>query len=888
MEKEYNFREAESRWYECWEDSGCFLRSENPEGKSYTIVIPPPNVTGVLHMGHLLNNTLQDVLIRRARQDGYCAFWQAGTDHAGISLQVVVEKKLRKEGVDPNALSREEFLEHAYRWRDMHGNIILNQLKHLGVSCDFSKKVHTLDAAYARTVLTGFVEFFRKGLIYRGRRMVNWCPKSQTALSDEEVLMQMRKGKLYRMRYEIVEDPGSFIEISTTRPETIPGDVAVAIHPDDPRYRHIIGKHARRPFPEMEIPIIGDAVVLRDFGTGALKITPAHDSVDFAVAQRHGLAIIDVITADGHMNERTGPELCGLTREDAREKAVQMLQERGLLLAAEDYEHSVGISERSGVPIEPRLSEQWFLRYPCIELAKEAVRNGIIQFFPRRWEKTYLHWLDNIQDWCISRQLLWGHRIPVWYRRGCERLNPANLHVSVEGPADPENWEQDEDVLDTWFSSAFWPLGTLGWPDQDAMARHHFDFFYPTATLVTGPDIIFFWVARMIIMSLAFLKGDLEQTVPFRTVYFTGIIRDAQGRKMSKSLGNSPEPLDLIDTYGADGVRFGLLSIAPEGQDVLFDSARMEQGRNFCTKLWNACRFRFLQGKLEKAQAPAPEHISVEDEAILQGLSDLTEYQESAFRKYEFHSAVQRMEKFFRDDYCDWYVEVCKIRMRLDESKRAHILNFQDIILRHYLQLLHPFTPFITQELWCTMGYDDQEKFIQNVPLQRAEQLKQIANISEDNIAIVMELRESVAAIRAHKSSLGLASQTQLRAYYHSENRENAIKKHFPILCSLCGFEELIATKSLRGRPATLTPWGTFAVDVPNNTDHGQERARLQREIETLERNIATSEAKLNDENFLSNAPEKVISGAKILLGENRSKLIKTREVLESLRGIQK
>jgi valyl-tRNA synthetase len=883
MEKEYQFKEVERRWYELWEKSGCFRRPESLDGESYTIVMPPPNVTGVLHMGHLLNNTLQDVLIRRARQNGRCVFWQPGTDHAGISLQVVVEKKLIKKGINPKELSREEFLEYARQWRDDHGDIILNQLRHLGVSCDFSKKVHTLDPAYSRTVLAGFVELYRRGLIYRGRRMVNWCPKTQTAISDEEVLMQTQKGTLYRMRYEIVEDPGNFIEISTTRPETIPGDVAVAVHPEDPRYQHLIGKHARRPFPEVQIPIIGDNAVLRDFGTGALKITPAHDPVDFAVGQRHGLSAIDVLTPDGRMNELAGSELCGLTRESARGKAVQMLRERGLLLAAEDYEHSVGISERSGVPIEPRLSDQWFLSYPCVERAKAAIQNGVIQFFPRRWEKTYLHWLDNIQDWCISRQLLWGHRIPVWYRRGCDRRDPANWHVSLVGPADPENWERDNDVLDTWFSSAFWPLGTLGWPDAKAMAKHNFDFFYPTATLITGPDIIFFWVARMIIMSIAFLGGDMQQIVPFRAVYFTGIVRDSQGRKMSKSLGNSPEPLDLIGQYGADGVRFGLLSIAPQGQDVLFDSVRMEQGRNFCTKLWNACRFRILQGNLEMPPGIIQSFMMAEDESILHSLIDLTQQMELAFSQYEFHGAVQRLEKFFRDDYCDWYVEVCKTRMRQDESQRAHILMLQDIILRHYLQLLHPFMPFITQELWHAMGYSGDEKFIQNVPLKTAEQLKKIATISPNNVAMVAELRETINIIRAHKSFLGLAKQTQLRIYYHSENRRAAILKYGTILCFLCGLGELIDVDSLGGRPTTLTPWGIFAIDAPNNIDNKQELERLRKEIEVMERNIANNETKLNSKDFLSRAPEKIIAGARTLLEENRDKLMKSQKLLAAL-----
>ncbi|MDR2576659.1 MAG: valine--tRNA ligase, partial [Puniceicoccales bacterium] len=600
MDSACDFKNFEAKLCAQWAERNCFSAAVEAGRATCTIMMPPPNVTGVLHMGHLLNNTLQDILIRRAWQSGKNVLWQAGTDHAGISMQVRVEKELQKEGIDAKKLSREEFLAHAERWRDKHGNIILEQLRHLGVCCDLQKKVHTLDPDYCQTVLHGFVELFRRGYIYKGKRMVHWCPVSQTALSDEEVLARETIGQLHRVRYEVVEEPGRFIEICTTRPETIGGDVAIAVHPSNERYADLVGKHCWRPFPREAIPIIADDAVDKDFGTGALKITPAHANVDFEIGQRHGLPLREVIDADGRLNAMAGKELEGMNRDSAREKSVEILRSLGNWVSAEQHTSAVGISERSGEPVEPRLSEQWFLRYPHVDLAKRAVSEGHIRFFPRRWEKTYLHWLENIQDWCISRQLLWGHQIPVWYKNGEDRSNPENWHVSLAGPKDLENWTREKDVLDTWFSSAFWPLGTLGWPDKGAMERRHFSTFFPTTTLVTGPDIIFFWVARMIFMAIAFLgngsDAKLPDCIPFRAVYFTGIVRDGQGRKMSKSLGNSPEPLDLIGRYGADGIRFGLISCAPRGQDILFGEERLEQGRNFRTKLWNACRFRTLQG----------------------------------------------------------------------------------------------------------------------------------------------------------------------------------------------------------------------------------------------------------------------------------------------------
>ena len=589
MEKAYSPQEVEDRLYKKWLNDKCFSGKIDQSKPSYSIVIPPPNVTGVLTMGHVLNNTIQDILARRARQEGKSVLWLPGTDHAGIATQTKVEQSLAKEGKSRRELGRDNFLEHAALWRDKHGGIILNQLQKLGCSCDWDRNVHTLDDDYSKAVIDAFVKLYKRGYVYRGQRMVNWCPASLTALSDEEVIMKPQKGYFYKIRYNILEAPGAYVEVSTTRPETIVGDVALAIHPEDPRWKNLKGKHVLRPINPKALPIVADEAVQRDFGTGVLKITPAHDKLDFEIAKRHNLPMIEILNPDGTLNEHAGANYQGMERFAARKIIAKNLEDEGLLLEREPYENNVGFSERADVPIEPRLSEQWFLKYPRVEEAKQAVRDGHIKFFPKRWEKTYLHWLENIQDWCISRQLWWGHRIPVWYRKGGVRSDPENWYVSTTPPKDPHNWEQDEDVLDTWASSWLWPLATLGWPDEEAMEEKGLDYFYPTSALVTGPDIIFFWVARMIMAGLEFKgfeksknitlsEADIAKRVPFNEVYFTGIIRDAEGRKMSKSLGNSPDPLELIAKYGADGLRHGIMSIAPKGQDIRFSEERIEQG----------------------------------------------------------------------------------------------------------------------------------------------------------------------------------------------------------------------------------------------------------------------------------------------------------------------
>ncbi|MBP3525499.1 MAG: valine--tRNA ligase, partial [Opitutales bacterium] len=669
ISKAYNPSEVEDKWYGKWVESGCFKARKAARGEAFSIVIPPPNVTGVLTMGHVLNNTIQDILIRRARQLGKNAVWIPGTDHAGVATQTKVEAYLRKEKrTSAKELGREKFVEIAKQWRDKHGGIIIGQLKKLGASCDWDRLVHTLDDDYSKAVLTAFVKLFKEGYIYRGKRMVNWCPANLTALSDEEVVMVHCKSKLYKMKYELAGQPGTYLQISTTRPETIMGDSAVAVNPKDERYAHLVGKRAIRPFPRAEIPIIGDEYVDMSFGTGVLKVTPAHDPADFEIGRRHNLEVIEVMNPDGTMNALAGKDFEGLDRFEAREKAVKKLDELGLLVAVEDYENNVGYSERGNVPIEPRLSDQWFMRYPKVKEAKAAVESGAIRFWPQRWEKTYTHWLDNIRDWCISRQIWWGHRIPVWYRKGVENPDindPEQVHVSVEGPSDPENWTRDEDSLDTWASSWIWPFATMGWPDEDKMRELEMDKFYPTSDLVTGPDIIFFWVARMIMAGLEFLPGPMSSRIPFKNVYFTGIIRDMKGRKMSKSLGNSPDPLDIIARYGADGLRFGVMNCAPQGQDILFSEERVELGRNFCNKLWNACRFRQMSGgaadnsSIEAIAARIDtSKLDANDHAILANLRKCSENVARDYESYQFNSITQELYAFFWNDFCGWYLEV--------------------------------------------------------------------------------------------------------------------------------------------------------------------------------------------------------------------------------------
>src|SRR6266478_734206 len=713
VSKAYEPQAAEEKWYARWLAEGYFTANPASPKPPFSIVMPPPNVTGVLTLGHVLNNTIQDILARRARMQGFEVLWLPGMDHAGIATQTAVEKYLlRTEKKTRYDLGREEFLRRVLEWQDKHGGIIIEQLKRLGCSCDWSRHRYTLDDTYVRAVQNVFVDLYHKGLIYRRRRMINWDPAAQTALSDEEVINKPQKGTLYYVRYEIVEEPGRFLEVATTRPETIMADTAMAFHPNDKRYVDLLGKHAWRPLAREKLPIIADEAIDPEFGTGVLKVTPAHDTVDFEIGQRHNLSIVDVLSDNGKIRCPAVPELNGLDRFEARKKAADLLQEKGLLSRIEPYENNVGFSQRSDVPIEPRISEQWFLRYPKTKEALAVVREHLIRFFPAHWEKVHSQWLENIRDWCISRQVWWGHRIPAWYRKG-----KSEIYVGVEPPADPENWTQDPDTLDTWFSSWLWAYETM---DDETRKK-----FYPTSVLVTAPDIIFFWVARMIIAGLEFKPGKSERdqdNIPFRDVFFTGIIRDKQGRKMSKSPGNSPDPLDLIAKYGADGLRFGLMRIAPSGQDIRFDEKQIEEGRNFATKLWNAARFRQMHGPSNRNPELKESELSIYAIEALARLSETISAVEAGYRDYQFNAVAQQLYDFVWGDFCDWFVEAGKTDIfGEDKARKQSTLATMDYILSAIIRLLHPFMPHLTEELWSLMGFGPgKNDFLDFAPLPQA------------------------------------------------------------------------------------------------------------------------------------------------------------------------
>jgi valyl-tRNA synthetase len=907
--KSYEARDVEAKWYAAWEEAGCFAGQAGEGQETHTIVIPPPNVTGILHMGHVLNNTLQDALTRRARLEGKAALWVPGTDHAGIATQTMVEKHLKKtEGKTRHDLGREAFLERVWDWRHEKGDKILQQLKELGCSCDWNRTHFTMDEGYSKSVRTAFVSLFEKGHIYRGKRMVNWCPVSKTALSDEEVEMRPTKGHIWRLRYQLVEPVGehTHIVLETTRPETIAADVAVAVHPKDERFKDLVGKSVWRPLGErVAIPIITDEAVEMDFGGGALKVTPAHDKVDFEIGQRNGLEVIESIDPDGTLNAFAGPQLAGMERFAGRKKAAELLEERGNLIEAKPYENNVGYSQRAGVPIEPRPMQQWWLRYPRVEEAKQVVRDGLVQMYPARWSKVYLNWLENIQDWCISRQLWWGHRIPVWYAKGVDRENlteadlrdPTKIHVSLEGPADPENWDQEADVLDTWASSWLWPMGTLGWPDEGEQAKSNFDAFYPTTTLATGADIIFFWVARMIMAGLEFARpgAPVEERIPFQHVFFNGIVRDKKGRKMSKTLGNSPDPLDLIKDYGADGVRFGLLQMAPLGQDVKFDEGRIESGKNFCNKLWNACRFRTMSGEMSDNRSLDailarldPAQFDEDDHAIIAATLDAMRTLEKSFAEFEFATATQKLYSFFWNDFCDWYVEVAKTRVQ-DPGAKDHALAVQDLVIRQFLLLFEPFAPFISEELWQVMGYGGEGEFLQDNRLETADELS--AAIAQRGQAVdaaasamVDRLKQFTTQARQLKADQSVAQKRDVTFHVQANDTEwMQLEPHGAKLARLIGAESITRTSDEPSLPAIVSPFGTLYLDTGIKIDPEAERARLTKELAQVQKHIAGTKGRLSNDAFVSKAPPAVIEGAKKQLADQEAKAEEIERLLKAL-----
>jgi len=888
LPKAYEPQAVEAKWYAAWLEGKCFEADPSSAKEAYSIVIPPPNVTGILHLGHVLNNALQDILARRARQEGKEVLWLPGTDHAGIATQAKVERELREtEGKTRRDLGREEFLKRVWDFKNKHGDIIIKQLKRLGCSCDWSRERFTMDEAYTKWVSHVFVELFKEGLIYRGKRIVNWCPVSLTALSDEEVIMTPQKSKLYYMKYELADAPGEYLQISTTRPETLMGDVAVAVNPKDERFSKYIGRKVIRPFPHAEIPVIADEHVDIEFGTGALKITPAHDKADFEIGIRHNLEIIDVLTPDAHINCPDCPDLHGLDRFVARKKAAAKLEEMGLLIKVEEYDNNVGFSERAHVPVEPRISMQWFLKYPCVKEAADAVANGDIKFRPERWAKTYAHWMENLQDWCISRQLWWGHQIPVWYHKekldalkNAESLDMSDfdkgdIHVGLQAPADAENWVRDEDVMDTWFSSWLWPFATMSDLGEDSATLKK---FHPTTDLVTGPDIIFFWVARMIMAGFRF-TGEL----PFRNVFFTSIIRDLKGRKMSKSLGNSPDPIDLMEKYGADGLRFGLLRIAPVGSDLRFDEVSVEEGRNFANKIYNACRFRQMAGS-DQCQAIGdqkelpPYHID-----IMAKLDALSADLKASYAEYRFGEIAQLLYEFLWNEFCDKFLEAVKLDLRETATPEARALTLAtfDTVMGRYLQLLSPYMPHIAEELSVRMGYVREGEFLMRKPLPSAPLLSSDPSGAQAQAAAIYE---TAGRLRNLKTEYNVATRKDVR--FVVKGAPDWLAAETKVLALLCGAGEIVLDSTYeapKGTPAALTPVGEIYLPMDGLIDVDAERVRISKEIEKIRIEVKKCEGKLGNASFVDRAPPEVVEQEKARLAEWQAKLAQLGDMLAAL-----
>ncbi len=881
LPKRYDPNAVEPKWYQRWLQNRDFVANPESSKPAFSIVMPPPNITGMLTLGHVLNNTIQDILARRARMQGFEVLWLPGMDHAGIGTQTAVEKYLRRtENKTRHDLGREEFLRRVLEWQDKHGGIIIEQLKRLSCSCDWSRERYTLDDTYAAAVQNVFVDLYDKGLIYRGRRMINWDPAAQTAVSDEEVISKPQKGYLYFVRYEIVEEPGRFLEVATTRPETIMADTGLAFHLGDKRYLDLLGKHAWRPLAREKIPIITDEAIDPEFGTGVLKVTPAHDALDFEIGQRHDLPIIDVLTPAGRVNCPAVPELHGLERFEARKKAAELLKARGLLAKAEPYENNIGFSDRSDVPIEPRISEQWFLRYPKTREALAVVRDHLIRFFPAHWEKVYAQWLENIRDWCISRQVWWGHRIPAWYRKSqianSKSQSGEEIYVGTEPPPDPENWIQDEDTVDTWFSSWLWAYETM-----DPQTRKK---FYPTSVLVTAADIIFFWVARMIIAGLEFKPGKsskIEDNIPFHHVFFTSIVRDSQGRKMSKSLGNSPDPLELIDKYGADGLRFGLMRIAPTGQDIRFDERQIEEGRNFATKLWNVARFRQMHGPSDAAPKIEIEVLSIYALEVLARLNETIDAIETAYREYQFNTVAQRLYDFVWSDYCDWFVEAAKTDIfGENEAKKKSALTVMDFALSAILRLLHPFMPHMTEELWSLLGLGKGS--IQFASPPQKISLNQINDLASKH-NLVLAIYGITQAGRNLRATAKLPSSKKIRFILRSDDK--VISGETPTLARLLNAEEVALEPGYQapvGTPVAVTPRGDIFLPIAAG-DQARERERLDKEIAKVESEMRTVEAKLQNDEFVQRAPSAVVEDHRRRLNNLNAQLAKLKQAREGL-----
>ncbi|MCL2028051.1 MAG: valine--tRNA ligase [Bacteroidales bacterium] len=843
----YSPQDIEDKWYQHWLDQNYF-HSEPDNREPYCVVIPPPNVTGVLHMGHMLNNTIQDVLVRRARMQGKNACWVPGTDHASIATEAKVVAKLKEEGIDKKDLSREEFLKHAWLWKEKHGGIILEQLKKLGASCDWKRTKFTMDEDLYESVIDVFIDLYNKGLIYRGVRMVNWDPSALTAVSDEEVIHKEIQSKLYYLNYPIVGEKNQFVTIATTRPETILGDTAVCCHPDDERFLHLKGKSVIIPLVNREVPIIFDEYVDREFGTGCLKITPAHDINDYHIGIKHKLPSIDIFNDNGTINEKVGLYV-GKDRFDVRKEIVKDLEKSGNLAKIEDYTNKVGFSERTNAVIEPKLSLQWFLNMQDIaKPALDVVMNDTIQFHPAKFKNTYRHWMENVKDWCISRQLWWGQRIPAYYGANGEVVVAKNKEEAFEKLRITnydlrfEDVRQDEDVLDTWFSSWLWPISVF---DGIRNPNNNKDlaYYYPTNDLVTAPEILFFWVARMIIAGL-----EYEKKIPFKNVYLTGIVRDKIGRKMSKSLGNSPDPLDLIQTYGADGVRVGMLLTSPAGNDLPFDEVLCEQGRNFCNKIWNA--MRLVNGWEISKTIEQPEYARVSVDWFHAKMNEQIAIIEDHFEKYRLSDALMTTYKLMWDSFCSWYLEMIKPVYLQPIDAITHQQTVE--IFEKLLQLLHPFMPFITEEIWHIFGDKQEDIIISNMPKSQGFD-KTIIDKFETAQHVITEVR----TVRKEKN----IPQKEPLTLFVKKNNEPSEILFDSVVQKICNLEKLdYVSEKLENAASFIVKSTEFFIPLNDKIDKDAEKTKLLTELKQAENLLRSTQAKLSNERFVSSAPEQVIA----------------------------
>ena len=869
LAKAYEPKEVEDRIYDFWMKGKYFHAEVDPKKKPYTIVIPPPNITGQLHLGHAMDETLQDTLIRWRRMQGYSALWLPGTDHASIATEAKIVEAMRKEGITKEEIGREKFLERAWAWKDQYGGRIVEQLKKLGSSCDWDRLRFTMDEGCNKAVNHVFKKLYDKGLIYRGERIINWCPHCKTSISDAEVVFEEKEGSFWHLRYPLSDGSG-YIELATTRPETMLGDTAVAVHPDDERYKALVGKTVILPLVNKEIPIIADSYVEQDFGTGVVKITPAHDPNDFEVGLRHNLPVINVMDDGGVINENGG-KYAGMPALEARKQIVKDLDEVGFLIKIEPIKHNVGTCYRCGTVVEPRVSTQWFVKMePLAKPAIDAVKDGDIRFIPERMDKVYYNWMENIKDWCISRQLWWGHQIPAWYCE-CGETIVSETVPAVCPKCGGTHLTRDPDTLDTWFSSALWPFSTLGWPDNTEELK----YFYPTNTLVTGYDIIFFWVARMIFSGLEHM-GE----VPFNTVFFHGLIRDAQGRKMSKSLGNGVDPLDVISVYGADALRFTLVTGNSPGNDLRFSEEKVSASRNFANKIWNAARFILMNIEGKDIDCALPKKLYTSDKWILNRFNNVTAAVTENLEKFELGMAVSKLYDFIWDDFCDWYIELAKIRMNgADEESADSARRVLVWTMSNTLKLLHPFMPYITEEIWQTLPHDGEALIVAKWPeYDEALSFPQEAKNLENVMALIR-------AIRTRRNEMNVPPSKKAHIYIdtaHPAPYEEA--SEFIARLAYGSKVEIGTGFDVQGAVTAVTDDAKALLPMDDLVDKAAETARLNKELANAQKQLDTVKAKLANEKFTSKAPQNVIDGVKA----NGEKLeAKIKLILETLESYQ-